>query len=328
MEYNYNFAKSLFEDYRWKNLYIENTQKCFKKHFEKNGNWGQNKTDSKKYGIIINGVWSWMNRINTHPNCLLSFIKWSLEEDKNFFIELGNPLYHKRNIEKLWSYLDENFELYFTEKIKKDYFNELKRKCNKSWATGNISNIAVILTFKKVFQGSYDYEYSFENGDGIDMDGVDITFTTIDGKVKTVQTKSGNYMNMGSEFYVNGSQNTLDYKTDYYSYVNVDSYHNQTSIIIFENNNELRKDKQGDIEIPKKLVIYNNHIENMSIPQIIQKIHESSLKLERSFTLTKDDENFVIIKDDEILVNIGNLDDPNLEKMLDQKFKELQQLLN
>jgi hypothetical protein len=327
MRYNYNFAKTLFEDYRWKKPFMFRTQECFKKHFEKKGQWGQNVTDPNKFGIIINGLWHWMNRINTHPNCLVLMIKWCLEKDENFFTDLGNPLYHKKNINLLWDYMDENFELFFTNNIEEKYYEELKYKCNKSWGIGNISNIAIIMSLKKVFLGSYDYDYTFNYGDGSDMNGVDVSFITADGELKKIQTKSGKYMNMGSEFYVNGSQNTLDYNVDYYSYCNVDSYYSQTSVIIFKNDVGLCRDEQNDIEIPKKLVLYHK-IENMPIPEMIHKIYESTLKLKREFTLTKEGENNVIINENQVIINIPNLDDPNLENILDEKLKELQQLLN
>lgn len=326
-QYDYNFFKNLFDlgwngDNGWKSIYFNETQKCFEKHFKLLGLWCQHPEDPTKFGIIINNKWSWMNRINTHPNCCLFFYRWCLEEDENFFIELGNPKYHSHNIRKMWKFLDENFEKFFTTNITNKYHNTLLNKCEQSWFNGNLSTIAVIISLKECFIGSKNYSYTFEQGDTKDMGGVDVSFTTENDEIKTIQVKSGQFEDWKSEFYVSGSQNDLTYSTDYYSYSSVGD--NFTWVIFFKNDlSGLKKDENNKIEIQNELVLYHKR-ESMSLPQKLKELFEMSVKNNKSFSLTMEGENNVTIDDDQVIVIISNLEDENLENLLDEKIKELQ----
>ena len=229
------FDKGFMEGRGWKSHYFRETQSCFKKQYSSVGKWKINENDPKKREGHIgeDGLWSWTNRINTHPNCCLLLHDWALKNNPNVFIDFGNPDYHEYNARRMWEFCDKYFEQIFTKNITHKYYNQLKYKCQKSWNSGIITTIAIILTLKNK-PNVTDIKYSFEYGDSEDMNGTDLIFK-LDGVEKTMQIKSGKYLNLRDIFLVSGSPNDLSYKEDYYGYANVDEFKQVTSVIIFEN---------------------------------------------------------------------------------------------
>lgn len=334
---DFNFIQSLFDkgwgdkiNRGWKSFYFKNTQQVFEKNFKEMGLWGQHPSDKKKYGILSeNGLWSWMNRINTHPNCCLSLYNWCIENNPNFFVDFGNEKFHEYNANKMWNYLDENFKLFFTTNITNKYYNQLKIKCQKSWNNGNITLISVIIGLKSCYGEIYDIDFTFDYGDKNDMNGIDLEFKLPNGQNRTVQVKSGKYLNLRDEFLVEGSVNGLDYKVDLYAYASVDSKTNLTSLIFFKNDNNLYKDGKYIVVNSELVECFKN--ENMVIPQKLNDILILCSKNNLEFMLKRDmGENYVKLdlENKKIEINIFDYNDNNLESILSEKLNELYQLLN
>jgi hypothetical protein len=321
-DYGFNYGKG------WKSYYFGCTQKTFEKYYSPINRWRPNPTDLTKYGIYNeNGFWSWMNRINTHPNCCLSFYNWCVESDPNFFIDFGNPKYHKENAEKMWNYLDENFDLFFTNKITNNYITELKVKCQKSWNNGNISMIAIIMSLSYAFGNVSNIEYTYEYGDGGDMGGIDLKFDLETGETKTMQIKSGKFLNMREEFLIEGSPNDLKYKEDYYGYANVDSNTSLTSIIIFDNTKELFK--QDKYIVVKEEFIKYQKIQNMPVPEKLNELLILCGRNDIEFTMKKEEEENNVSfneNDKKLTIHFSNFEDKEMESLLDKKINELKEL--
>lgn len=332
---DYKFIQKLFDvgfdnGEGWKSHFFNNTQMVFEKKFSPLKKWKPNVTDLKKCGISEDdGSWSWMNRINTHANCCLSFYKWCIENDSNFFNDFGNKNTHKENAEKMWNYLDNNFDLFFTDKITNKYFLELKSKCSKSWNSGNLSMIGIVLSLNSAFGNVSDIDFTFEYGDVKDMGGVDLSFKLSNGDIKTMQIKSGKFLNMREEFLIEGSQNCLTYKEDYYGYVNIDDNSSRTSVIIFDNVKELYKDEKY-IVVKSEFVKYQK-IENMSIPEKLNEILIICGKNNVEFLLTREDEKNNIKFDEDskkLIVNFSDFEDKEIENIIDEKLKELKEFFD
>lgn len=315
----------------WKSYYFNESQACFKKHYSKIGKWKINKNDPKKREghIDDNGLWSWTNRINTHPNCCLSFYNWAVKYNPNTFIEFGNPEYHEYNAKQMWLFIDNFFDLIFTTQTTGKYIRELKVKCQKSWNNGNITVIAILMSLFDSFGDVREIDYTFDYGDGDDMNGVDLSFKLPSGEFKTMQIKSGTFQNMGDEFHIKGSPNDLTYNTDYYGYANVDDWRGYTSVIIFNNSTELRKDDKIII-VKKKDEIYNK-IQHMSIPEKLNELLVLCGRNDIEFILKKEDEVNSVNYDNEtkkITINFIDHEDKEMETLLDNKLIELKKTFN
>ena len=301
----------------------------FELRFKDLGLWGIKRINGKYEGILTeNGDWSWMNRINTHPNCLKSFYEWCVKTDTNFFTQFGNPLYHKINVKKMWDFLDSNFEQYFTNTITNEYYGELERKCKRSWNSGNISVISVLFSLNEAFDSVKNVHYSFEFGETEDMEGgVDLSFTDKNGEYKTMQVKSGKILNLGDEVIVDGSPNKLNYKTDYYAYS--DFHYNQTDVVIFKNDKEKMTKNIDNITIKKEIIIYIK-TKMMTESNKLRDILWICGKNKLNFNLQKETSlnNYVNIdiEKKEVNINISDIDDKNLNNLLEEKIEELTQL--
>lgn len=329
---NYQDAKSLFDNKfnTFKKMYLTKCIEVFNKHYEQRGELGPNKTDPTKLGKVDkNGNWCWENRINTHPNCLVYLYKWCVESDKDFFKNFGDPNWNKYNIEKMWNFYDTNFDLYFTNDITSEYYGILKEKCSKSWNNGNISLLELLFNLKICFgEKITNIDYSFKFGENDDMSGVDLSFDDENGIKKTIQLKSGKFIDYGDEFHVQGSPNNLAYKTDYYAYVHVSqSNYEPTSLIVFKNIfSELKKDEEGKIFFNKDLLIFKK-IEFMTTSEKLNTILKIASTKKLEFVLEKEGStNSVDIQTDKVTINIGDIDDKKLDELLDKKIEELQQL--
>jgi hypothetical protein len=312
----------------WKSHYFREAQDCFKKHFEPLNKWKPNPMDPEKFGHYSDdNLWSWTNRINTHPNCCLSFYKWATKYNPNIFIDFGNPSYHEYNAKKMWEFVDNFFDLIFTTDTTDKYLRELKVKCQKSWNNGNLTMISILQSLEDAFGDVSDIDYTFDFGDGDDMNGVDLSFKLTDGSVKTMQIKSGKYLNMGDEFHVTGSPNDLKYKTDYYGYSNIDNWKGFTSILIFNNVPELKKD--GDTIVIKKGHIIYHKIKNMPIPEKLNELLILCGKNDVEFILKKENETNEVHYDNEtkkVTINFVDVEDKELETLLSNKINELKEL--
>jgi hypothetical protein len=328
--YTYDFFKKLFDDgfgeycTTWKCYYFKEAQRVFKKHFELLGMWGINPNDENKYGIIRNYKWAPENRINTHPNCCKYLCELALSTNPNIFTDLGNPKYHSENVKKLWNFIDKNFDTIFTSKNTDKYYSKIRILLSKSWNSGNSTSIALRYVLKNIFPNANNIDFTFDYGDGEDMDGCDMSFE-IDGARKTIQIKSGKFNDMKDEVLVSGSPNDLKYKTDYYVYVHIDDYRCFTSIILFKNSNKLTKDKDKIIKIPSDLVIYKK-LEHMEIPEKLVELLNISTKKDFEFSYTKEGyKNYIDINksDKTVIVNISDYEDKNFINEIQKNIDDL-----
>lgn len=333
MKLDFKYFQSLFdvgfdEGRGWKSYYFNEAQACFKKHYELLNKWRPNPKDSRKYGHYNDeNLWSWTNRINTHPNCCLSLYNWAVKNNPKVFIDFGNPEFHEYNAKRMWAFADKYFDTIFTKKITEVYYNELKAKCQKSWNNGNITMIAIIMSLEYAFDGIEDVNYTYSYGDGDDMGGVDLSFK-LNGVVKTMQIKSGKYIDLRDEFHIEGSPNSLEYNVDYYGYANVDSWNRFTSVIIFENSNKLYK-KDNTVIVKTELVKYNK-IQHMPIPEKLNDLLVLCGKKDIEFTLNRNEEKNDIVYNQEsknITISITEFDDKELETLLINKIEELKKTL-
>jgi hypothetical protein len=330
---DYFFIQELFDvgfNYGkgWKSHYFREAQNCFKKNYTQLNKWRPNQKDPKKWGHYNDeNLWSWTNRINTHPNCCLSFYNWAIKYNPNIFTEFGNPDYHEHNAKQMWGFIDEFFELIFTTNRTDKYLRELKVKCQKSWNNGNITVIAILMSLRDSFGEISDLDYTFDYGDGDDMNGIDLSFKLPTGELKTIQIKSGTFQEIDNKIIVKGSPNDLSYKTDYYGYAGVDSWRGSTSVILFNNTPNLYKENKNVI-VNGENVIYKK-IKHMGIPEKLNDLLVFCGKKDIEFTIIKEDESNHISFDKEknkITLVISNTDDSNLEKLIDDKILELKEM--
>ena len=311
----------------WKSYYFNEAQSCFKKHYEPINKWRPNPKDLKKYGHYNNdNLWSWTNRINTHPNCCLSFYNWGIKYDPNMFVEFGNPEYHEHNAKQMWKFVDIFFDLIFTTNKTDKYLKELKIKCSKSWNNGNITVIAILLSLFDAFGKITDIDYTFDYGDGVDMNGIDLSFKLPNGELKTMQIKSGTFINLRDEFHIKGSPNDLKYDADYYGYANVDGWKGITSVIIFDNVPNI--DKEDKTLIVKTEYIKYNKIKHMPIPEKLNELLVLCGRNDIEFILTKEDDLNSVIYDNEtkkITISFIDGEDKEMETLLTNKINELKE---
>ena len=330
---DFQFIQGLFDlgfDYGkgWKSHYFREAQSCFEKHFTPLNKWRQNPNDSTTYGHFNDyNLWSWTNRINTHPNCCLSLYNWALKNNPKVFIDFGNPEFHEYNAKRMWVFADKYFDLIFTTKTTDKYYRELKTKCQKSWNNGNITMIAIIMSLVEAFKNVTDIEYTYSYGDGEDMNGVDLSFK-INDTIKTMQIKSGKFINLGDEFHINGSPNDLKYNVDYYGYADVDYWKGLSSVIIFENTSKLYKEEKTII-VKTEYVKYDK-IKHMPIPEKLNELLVLCGRNDIEFILKREDEINSVIYDNEtkkIIINFIDSEDKEMETLLTNKIVELKETL-
>ena len=329
---NYDFIRNLFDKgfqngKGWKSYYFKYAQNTFEKHFKPLNKWRPNPKDPKKWGHYNDdNLWSWTNRINTHPKCCLLFYQWAIKYNSNLFMNFGNPDYHDYNAKKMWEFLDKYFNHIFTTNITDKYHRQLKIMCQKSWNGGNLSSIAIILKLTETFGEVTEISHTYDYGDGQDMDGIDLTFNTNDGK-KTMQIKSGKFVQIDDEFYISGSPNDLTYDVDYYGYANIDYMSENTSVIIFENNKHLYKEN-NKIIVKKEYVKYHN-MTHMPIPEKLNELFILCCDNSVEYILQKENDINSINFDIEskiIVINFIDYEDKEMEKLLDSKISELKEL--
>jgi hypothetical protein len=319
-ELNYQFFNSLFNgDFKW--IYYNECQKCFEKHYVPLGSWKFYPINNKIGYINEEGQWDPFNRINTHPNVTKYLYEQCIRNNPNMFIEFENPKYYKDNVKKMWEYLDNNFDIFFTKKITTEHYIEIHKRLKKSWINGIITSIAVILSLRSAFGEISDIKFTYEYGNKDDMDGFDLTFNDN----KSIQIKSGHYLNLRDKFLVRGSQNNLEYTTNYYGYADVNSKQEKTEVIIFENVRSKFEPEPhlNEIYMPSDLVIYYK-TQSMETPQLLKLIYETCSDNHISFTFItaldglKENKIEDVINDGERIIKIAlvNLEDENLPTML------------
>lgn len=322
--------KPLFQDDIFKTHYIKRCNEVFKKNGERLGiykYWSKN----RKYGIINEyGVWCWRNTVNTHPYCLLDmFYLYRYFNNETLDFKIKDTLIE--NIDILFNFVDDNFELFFTPNIEQKYFLNFWRRCNKSWGGGQITTIAVMYKIRELFPECkiVGMEFSIMRGDGEDFKGKDIIITNDCGEKISIQVKGGRIISENDTgIVIESSVNDLKAKSDYYCFVDITE--TNTKIITFQNlqsyiikgekNHTFRRDILHPIQIN----------ENMESPQMLQEIAKFCFTKDLLFELQyiKEESNKVEIKEDMVIVTIADFKDPNLTNLLSESLNNLKQRFN
>jgi len=311
------YFKPLFENDIFKSHYVNRCNEVFKKNGEKLGIWKYWK--NKEHGIMNEyGIWCWRNTVNTHPYCLHDMF-YLYRQFKNETLNFNDEKTLIENIDKLFNFIDVNFDLFFTKNIESKHFMNFWRRCNKSWGRGQITTIAVMYKLREIFSNCkiIGMNFSIMRGDGEDFRGKDIIFKNDCGEVISIQVKGGKVIDENEKGYIiESSVNDLKAKSDYYCFVDITK--NSTSIITFQNlkpyiikgvkNHTFRKEILHPIQIN----------ESMESPQILQEIAEFCFSKKLLFELQyiKENTNQMEIKDEVVIITIADFKDPDLSKNL------------
>lgn len=328
----YDDFKSLFDE-GWdgfKGYYFNEAQRNFEKEYTKIGKWGWCQSREKSGILTEDGDWDDANRINTHPNLCKFFYEECIKDNPDIFVEFGNPQYHKDNVTKLWEFIIDNFDLYFTKKITSNYHNLIYGLLNQSWQRGNISLIIAVIYLKKFYPNIQNIEFGFKTGDKNDMNGIDIEATLDDDTIIRIQVKGGRYTdkNYGGKYYVNGSSNDLKYdKCDYYIYTQTKYGSLPSSFIMFKNTTEIgRKDKS--IIVPADEIKFKIQ-EDMGMPENLADLMKICGENNIQFQIKKEEELNYIKLDEEnktLIINFSDYEDDSLEKESVEMLNKLKEM--
>jgi hypothetical protein len=318
------------DDYKFKRLWKKLFNEINEKRSKQFNCWGFCQKNGL-YGILDEFLnWCWRNSPNTNPYCLFILVQLYEEFTGNKF-EVKNQLYYRGKIEKLLSFVDENWELFFTKNIETKYFHRLELACNKSWSTGQITSISTKIALSELFSEFeiISIECDLERGNPDDFIGKDIIFKIKDGGEYAIQVKSGSFYfdEINDVYVVRSSVNDLQAKCDFYCFV--DTSKDSTKFIVFYNDTSKIK-KEDNRTFFKKETFKISMTKNI---QITQKLMEILLfcgdnKVLFNLTNTESENNVEIVLEPEktFNVSISNFEDQSLLPLLEQKFTELNNL--
>ena len=327
----YHEAKRLMDDYTFKMNYKDECNDVMKKKGLENNQWVEHEINGK-FGLKDkDNRWCWRNTINTHPNCFAELYNISQELgcDEIDFYDKSNKL---ENIKKLWSFLENNWELIFTDNIESKYFYKLLLKTNKSWSLGQITTIAFLYIFREIFEDKEfkKINFSLDRGDILDFKGIDIELITKENEEITIQVKTGQFTERTSKYSLTSSVNDLKSIATHYCFVNIQE--NETKIIVFKNEKKLIENYPPVHTFSKKLLINKPITKNMVIPQ---KLHEMLIfcaenKIVFDLKNNEDEENNVswsLSPEKIVTVTIGDFKKEDLGDYVSTKFEELKEAL-
>lgn len=325
----YDYFYRLFKNYeRFKKPYLRRCNESFERNGKRLGIF-KYIPQNKRYGIVNEyGLWCWRNSINTHPYCLLD-LYYLYKEFKKETLDFENDDTLIDNINKLFDFVDENFELLFTPNIEGKYFYNFKFRCAKSWALGQITTIAVMYKIREIFPDCTinNMDFSLHRGDKNDFKGIDVTISNQCGDTITLQIKSGKVVSENEYGYVvESSVNDLKSSADYYTFVDLTT--SNTKIVTFKNDTSKIINGGNKNHTFSREILHPNQInESMESPQSLQLIAEFCFSNQLIFELhyLKDDVNKMDITDKTVTVVIADFKDPELNKMLSDTLQKLQE---
>ena len=122
---HWTYYNDIFRKDGFKPAYKDRANKMFKEFGLLYGKWGICSSNNL-YGILDdNKKWSFLNTLNTHPRCF-QYICELYEEKTENNLNFNNKSDWIIEIDKLWTFLGENYQLFFTKKkkLKIDELNE------------------------------------------------------------------------------------------------------------------------------------------------------------------------------------------------------------
>lgn len=324
---NYDEAKRLMNNSYFKGSYRKFCDEVMEKKGLEFNQWVKHRINDS-FGLKDNDLrWCWRNTINTHPYCFCDLYNFSVELGMEK-LDFTNSGYWLSNLKKLWLFIEDKWELFFTTNIESKYYNKLLLRTNKSWSIGQITTIAFLFVYREIFK-NYKFQklsFSFDRGDPDDFNGIDVRILTITGEEFTIQIKNGNFYKDKNSFFINSSVNDLKSPATHYCFVSIEN--NETKIIVLKNKKEeIIRDGETYI-FPIELLENDVIIKNMPIPQKLYEILMFCYDNKIVFDLkNKPEENnkvtWEINPQKIVIITIGDFHDTNLENLLSEKLIEL-----
>lgn len=330
---DYNFFKNidsnvkLSKEETFKEIYKKEANRVFEEQFTKIGRWGLCKRNNINGILTDDGDWDPLNRVNTNPVLYQFFYNEFLKSNPNSFTDFGNPKYHNKNVGLIWKFLEDNFDLYFTQKISSEHYRKIYSILSRSWAAGNIPMVISTYHLKSAFPNLKEIDYSFNTGEIEDLKGVDIKILLDNGESKTFQVKRGDYQEARGFCFVNGATNNFKYTCDYYIYAKAKTEKDLSQIIIFKNLNEFKKTKFGSLMVSNKDIIYKTK-QFMSVPENLQKLMEICGNNDIEFIIQQEDNDSYANFNEEkmcVTVNFIGPEDKTLLEKIQNTIKQLQE---
>jgi hypothetical protein len=340
-KYNIFYFSGLFNG-DFKQLFKNKCNYVFEKKGKELNIWGywykNNNFGILEYDGNVPISWSWRNSPNTHPYCCHDFYCLYYNSTQNE-LDFNDRTKWNENLDLIFNFVEENFELYFTENVDTKYFYHFMFRCNQSWTKGQLTIIALMYKIKEVFNEYkiLKMDFALERGDPDDFIGIDVKL-----KVETkdeykrveiikIQVKSGGVIEESEDGYlISGSVNDLKAPVNYYCYVDIKN--NETEIILFENLKPYISRVGNNIffkkEITHPIIIKESIMVAEKLKEIAQYCFEKKIIINIEY-LPGENNNIIIEKETAGLINIkiGDFKDENLFKLLENKFNELKETL-
>lgn len=334
--HRYDYFKSLLSG-DFKKKYKEKCNIVFEKKGRELGIWGYWRKNGM-YGILdfFNEVpvsWCWRNTPNTHPYCFHDFY-YLYYQKTGVELDFNDRDKWNENLELLFDFVEENFELFFTTNIETKYFYHFWFRCNKSWTLGQITIICLMYKIRTIFNEHkiVKMDFALQRGDINDFKGIDVIIELETKEKIKIQVKSGKVIREDENGYlVSGSVNDLKADVDYWCYVDIKP--NETEIILFQNLNRYINREGQNIFFKKEITHPVRIKEKIMVPEKLEEIaifcFDRKVLIEIEHIPGGSNE-VIIQKEPEKMINIriSDFKDENLIVLLKEKFDELKQVFN
>ena len=338
-KYEYDYFKGLLSG-DFKKLYKTKCNYVFKKKGIELGIWGFWYKNGN-YGIVeYDGntpiSWCWRNTPNTHPYCFHDFY-YLFYDSTGIELDFNIKEKWEDNLNILFKFVEQNFELYFTTNIDTKYFYHFWFRCNESWTKGQLTIIALMYKIKKLFS---DYkithmDFALERGDPNDFIGIDVMLTAVTKdiykrkEIIKIQVKGGKVIDKSENGYlIKGAANDLKAGVHYWCYVDIND--NQTEIILFENLKPYISRVGYNIlfkkEITHPIIIKESIMVAEKLNEIAKYCFQNKILIEIEHLPGSMNE-IIIHSQPEKMINIKIADfkDSQLEQLIIDKLKELKE---
>jgi hypothetical protein len=336
-KYKYDYFKGLLQG-DFKKLYKNKCNYVFEKKGKELGIWGY-WYKNRNFGILnydneVAISWCWRNTPNTHPYCFHDFF-YFFYDSTGIELDFNDREKWEDNLNILFKFVEQNFELYFTTNIETKYFYHFWFRCNESWTKGQITIIALMYKIKQLFSEYkiINMDFALERGDPNDFIGIDVMLTVVTKdiykrkEIIKIQVKGGKVINKSETGYlIKGAANDLRAEVDYWCYVDIND--NQTEIILFQNLKPYIIRVGYNIffknEITHSIIIKESIMVAEKLNEIAKFCFSNKILIEIEH-LPGEVNNIIFQQEPEKMINIkiGDFKDENLIKLLENKFVEL-----
>lgn len=319
-KYDYFYFFRILSNFNYKILYKE----CANKVIEKNSKDWKFFEANKKYGVVIDNEWSWINTINTHSYCFFELYNFLSEEEQNL-LDFDNNI--KKSIVIFWNLIDKKYNLFFTTDIENKYYNILKFRTSQSWAKGMVTNILFIRSLEILFGDNLkDKKFNFNRGDTTDFKGVDFIVELNNNQNVTVQLKSGKYVFDGDYYILDSANNDLKSPSDYYCFFDISNWSGSSNVLMLKNDKtKIFKGDDGFTYYEKSL-LFKRFVNTMTLPQALKNIlwfcGPKNIFFNLNLNAVKNDYK-LDIENKSINIDLNDIYDDNFGEYLQDKLSEL-----